>query len=1054
MKLLDLEVIKRIAPFDGVKFKIKAYQSAIENQPEKRVAVGSPEIIQMTMKEIMDAIFPVNSIWHSRDDIFNEMNRVGQIVGFGVSKTTNAIQCSMSGQQRHVREQNGGTSQKNGCPFKITLNPLFSTLVKNRKATCNNKCLVVISKVSYTHNHECSVQVRHQCDASSGNFSKQLPEEVMFILLNILRTSPQLKPNQMRPFLEDCGPTNKVWTASQLSNLRRKLVSISSKMSQKQIMRRELFNQQFQNKEFWKGYFENPETDFYADKSTFECKEVYDELFGGCIFQTEDGDNPRSTIIEMNQVYKINDSGFDFAVHTNGEGEIIAIFWQTGAMRDAFDRYGSYCCVDAMLRTLNTSGLPYLAIVVFDEHGMMLRALEGLVFTESMLGYRFAFDDVVDMAGKRSKEDILVVAGDLFFNQNMVTNDFGLPNAIYVADQWHLILAVQKFMGPVIFEAINLFFRGMITANSENNFQISARDLIKILNEKNANANQLGYARTNLIDRETRWLYAQFELDDIEGTLGRHGSTASEQNHSSIATRLGKGYCAHPTREQRDLIDITLIHQSNLNDRLKKGSLELEGIHANATNKMLHDASARIEDMSLNIVGYELLFREFLIAGHYHRIELEDGKIEVRHDNRDEVVVFECKDQRCVCRTRMTKMIVCCHEIVKNRYTFEPEKYAKRYLYRKQPTMVRRNPHRDDFYPSTSDIRVEAKRVRQIIDNRKVARATGSHDSASPAISTDVDRNLNIASYENENVAHMPVDPKRFTREMILAKATACVNTVWSISNDIINGSLYVVLEKISKLVKNGIDITAQSFVNEAKNALAMFQNTTSMSSASDPVTMNNSFRKKQNKARIHSSQEIESRKRKTKTPKSCTVCSNQAHTRRNCPNLNLHGIQIDDLDMFNTNVTHIYHYLPTHEANRIPSQSIPGILHSNRVKHFVVHSVISRVEIVQPVSSIDDLNFLISGLKNDCSEIDDVFRNVVVTASSFMTYARSTIPRGQTGTRKKFVFDNIREDGQGKGYLSRTMLSQHAPFHYFPRNPEILSQEPMFFPNYMYSDE
>lgn len=177
---------------------------------------------------------------------------------------------------------------------------------------------------------------------------------------------------------------------------------------------------------------------------------------------------------------------------------------------------------------------------------------------------------------------------------------------------------------------------------------------------------------------------------------------------------------------------------------------------------------------------------------------------------------------------------------------------------------------------------------------------------------------------------------------------------------------------------------------------------------------MNNSFRKKQTQARIQSSQELGSRKRKTKTPKSCTVCSNQAHTRRNCPNLNLHGILIDDLDMFNTNVTHIYHYLPTHEANRIPSQSILGILHSNRVKHFVVHSVISRVELVQPVSSIDDLNFLISGLKNDCSEIDDVFRNVVVTASSLMTYARSTIPRGQTGTRKKFAFDNIQEDGQG----------------------------------------
>ena len=58
----------------------------------------------------------------------------------------------------------------------------------------------------------------------------------------------------------------------------------------------------------------------------------------------------------------------------DGESRIIACgVWQSGAMLDDFDRYGSYCCLDAMMRVLNTSGLPYLAIVVFDETRSMVQ---------------------------------------------------------------------------------------------------------------------------------------------------------------------------------------------------------------------------------------------------------------------------------------------------------------------------------------------------------------------------------------------------------------------------------------------------------------------------------------------------------------------------------------------------------------------------------------------------------------------------------------------------------------------------------------------------------
>ena len=43
-------------------------------------------------------------------------------------------------------------------------------------------------------------------------------------------------------------------------------------MTADQVLRREYFQKQFRNDEFWKGFLNNKDAAcFYADKSTFEC---------------------------------------------------------------------------------------------------------------------------------------------------------------------------------------------------------------------------------------------------------------------------------------------------------------------------------------------------------------------------------------------------------------------------------------------------------------------------------------------------------------------------------------------------------------------------------------------------------------------------------------------------------------------------------------------------------------------------------------------------------------------------------------------------------------
>jgi hypothetical protein len=167
-------------------------------------------------------------------------------------------------------------------------------------------------------------------------------------------------------------------------------------------------------------------------------------------------------------------------------------------------------------------------------------------------------------------------------------------------------------------------------------------------------------------------LYVQYELDKIPGSFGRHGSSASEKNHSSIMKRLGKGYCAHPTREQRDLMDRT---------------------------------SARIEGKTLNIKGFNTFEVEQQKYVYFLREEWgSNGGFKVYNERYPEnFIVFESLDARCTCKMAVAYLVQCRHEICLHSNQFKFILFDKRYHYRMKPTMVPRNAHRDDYYPPDSD---------------------------------------------------------------------------------------------------------------------------------------------------------------------------------------------------------------------------------------------------------------------------------------------------------------------------------------------------------------
>lgn len=81
-------------------------------------------------------------------------------------------------------------------------------------------------------------------------------------------------------------------------------------------------------------------------RSCFDIDDFYKHANTATFGKSEDsGDN---RIIVNSQMYKLSDENFDFSVGVDEDDKIVGIFWQTGAQRAAFDRYGSTLCADGM----------------------------------------------------------------------------------------------------------------------------------------------------------------------------------------------------------------------------------------------------------------------------------------------------------------------------------------------------------------------------------------------------------------------------------------------------------------------------------------------------------------------------------------------------------------------------------------------------------------------------------------------------------------------------------------------------------------------------------
>ena len=190
------------------------------------------------------------------------------------------------------------------------------------------------------------------------------------------------------------------------------------------------------------------------------------------------------TFVEYMELIAENNKGFQYQFLQNNLGTITGCVWQTAVMRDNFDRFGAYICIDAMKRQINTLDWLYISVVMTNELNNVCVACEAILYTERIEGYKSIIQFILDNSDKRTKEDIYVLAADDIIEQRVVKETLDLPNDTYMTYAYHLFNGTlpNRFEAEV-YSLIKNDLKKMCYSKSESIFEQSFSNAMKSLKD-------------------------------------------------------------------------------------------------------------------------------------------------------------------------------------------------------------------------------------------------------------------------------------------------------------------------------------------------------------------------------------------------------------------------------------------------------------------------------------------------------------------------------------------------------------------------------------------
>lgn len=181
-------------------------------------------------------------------------------------------------------------------------------------------------------------------------------------------------------------------------------------------------------------------------------KEIWAELLN------RDQDHEESLICFQEYFTQMKEkaNGFDYRLATDRKGYWNGVVWQTATKRENFRLFGTFLSLDAMKRAINKLLWPYFVVVMINDLKQICLACESIMCSERNEAYSFMISSLLDMSiGCRGPEKVFAVAGDGFFSQEDLAN-WGLTNARFIADHWHLLTKVlPKRLGEYHFNLID-----------------------------------------------------------------------------------------------------------------------------------------------------------------------------------------------------------------------------------------------------------------------------------------------------------------------------------------------------------------------------------------------------------------------------------------------------------------------------------------------------------------------------------------------------------------------------------------------------------------------
>ena len=993
-------------------------------------------------EQICSEIFKSDRLWKDRDTVIKIVKEYSVLTGFTLRiPDKNTLQCNRFGIDKTTRDFSAGPL-KCDCTWRLKI---VSTRKINRNSKSKLNNTTYISKVddfstnapvmftktcNYCHKLPCIPSATQQkfTNKASGKYVTNISDYATFTLCALLQENPNLNSSSIKTILKSNFPKTKEISHSDIYNTKIRcfrLMKIYEESNNDYVQ----FCQSFKKTKLIKSGLDFQ--DLNEDEACSISKLIWNDIMNKKNNETSDDDFINLKLF-MNQLC-VKCKGFTYRFAYGNNNKVNGVVWMTGTMRDNFKRFGSYISLDAMKRATNTFLWHYFSTVLINDLNKVCVGSEGIIISERTDAYQFLIDSTIDMCNNvRSKENIYCVSGDGFFNNQSLQN-WGLTNAQYICDHWHLFnSSLSKNFGEYYYNQIEGSLRQMALSNNEDDFNKyynMAKNKLHHLKKRNYQIEKKLDDFAN--EKDT---YAKYLIHQIPGNLMRFGSTQSEQNHSSVLSHLNQGsrkhnYLSEPYTLIKDLLVRQESHLNKFNESLanqtnllyvEKSKLERDlDIDLNIKNVLL-----KASNHNISFLAYSKFKQEVIDSRNYYLINNNDGTFNVSRIgiDSDKTRHFKDKTQRCSCTCRVSNLIQCRHEFVLHN-KFNIDLFDIRNHYRHKCQMIDTSEHDniqinkktniyiddddDDDDVSYSNTQLSSQ---LLIDNSQsdVSVLNNSTNAANKFNINDILKpNAEIASKFKNSSSKIQL----FTSSILIQ-----LNDLLSFGeNSTRLFSNFSEDEIINEKYKQIVDNYKQTFAN-GSNGINL--------NLDEANILNKDLLKSQAKNRFKSRTEINSNKynkrRKMnddnvsieigkKTPKKCSFCNGTLCVTTTCPKREAYKIESNYRELLND--TQKRHFLE--ELKVSPTQyftnigDIPNIYddvfikYKTKIKHLLVYNTYPS-----PGIGLNNQHWDLSKMVVMITPIDfngDVMINmtkILVTGSSFEEFMI-----GNYHNRKKFIY-------------------------------------------------